>query len=78
MAGTSLLWDGQYRKPGLKGAKVLKCINNPTWLLGPKRLSLPSEFWSRYKDKEVIDENEVEYKRKPDDLIAVRVYRQRT
>lgn len=45
-------------------AKVAKIINDPTLLLEPKWLNFPPTFCTRSEDKEVINENELEYKRK--------------
>ena len=46
--------------------KVTKLVNDPTWLLGPKWLSLPSKFW--LKSDEVIDENQLDSRKNPDTL----------
>lgn len=51
------------------GAKVSKFINDPAWLLGTKWLNFPPELWPKSEDKEIIGENELEYRKEPSNIL---------
>ena len=57
--------SGAYNPADLvsSGAKISKLLNEPNWLLGPKMLSLPSDFLPKGNGEE-IDINDLEYNKK--------------